>query len=472
MGQAISHITDSTFVSGLDLHKPQILNTIYKKFGTQGVAYLRVRALGFETPVKLDEYSHFEESLYIDNIKQAAGVTVADPGAGNDITLTLDASRLDADNNYYPQVNFHVLFKNETVGWIRAINVTAGGLGGGVDQVQLVIRPLDNTKTCGQVVAGEELAISSNGFSEGSGMPNPENQGVDKYENVAQILKKAIGVTGTELVNETWIDQYNEAGEFQGYYRTGQDALDYRMLTAIDGMFWHGQLTDNTAGRAIDPTTNRPYKTSEGLITYLRRVGNVNPYTVGSYDVSEFDSYELTLEQNFVDPGIPVWMPMATKLYQEVENELVDYLDNTNVDYTRTAVNDMLFNSGDSKGVNINFKYLTKSGRTFLFDKLSGFSNPKTYGSSTYDYDKMGFIIPLEKRRDPKSQGDIPSIGIRYRAMGAYNRRMITDTLSGIGAAHGGRIPVNTIDASNTYQMAHMGNEFFGGNRMILIDPS
>ena len=49
MAQAVSHITDSTFVSGLDLHKPQILNAIYKKFGTQGIAYLRVRALGFET---------------------------------------------------------------------------------------------------------------------------------------------------------------------------------------------------------------------------------------------------------------------------------------------------------------------------------------------------------------------------------------------------------------------------------------
>lgn len=472
MAAPVSIIMDSTFVSGLDLHKPQILNTVYKKYGTQGIAYLRIRALGYETPVAGDTYGHFEEALFIDNIKQEASTAVGDPGAGNDITLTLDASRLDADNNYYPRVNFHVLFPNETVGWIRTITVVAGGLGGGVDLVTLVVRPNDNTKTCGAVAAGAELAISSNAFSEGSGMPNPAVSGVDYEDNDAQIIKEAIGVTGSELVNETWIPQYNESnGEFQGYYRTGQAALDYRMLTHIDGMFWHGQRTDNTAGRAIDPVTNRPYKTSEGFIPYLRRLGNINPYTPGAYDVSEFDSYELTLEQNFVDPGIPVWMPMATKLYQEVENEMKTYLANTDVDYTRQATNDMLFNTAESKGVSINFKYLTKSGRTFMFDKLAGFSNLKTYGSSSYDYDKMGFIVPLEKRRDPKSGGDIPAFGTRYRAMGSLNRRMITTTLSGIGATMKG-IPVHEIDKQNTYQMAHMGNEFMGANRMILIDPS
>jgi hypothetical protein len=49
---------------------------------------------------------------------------------------------------------------------------------------------------------------------------------------------------------------------------------------------------------------------------------------------------------------------------------------------------------------------------------------------------------------------------------------MITAPIHGIGATPAGGIPVSTVDKSNTYQMAHMGNEFFGLNRMIILDPA
>ena len=55
--------------------------------------------------------------------------------------------------------------------------------------------------------------------------------------------------------------------------------------------------------------------------------------------------------------------------------------------------------------------------------------------------------------------------------MGAYNRRMIVSTLAGIGASYDNR-PVDEIDTQRHYQFAHMGNEFYGLNRFILIDPS
>lgn len=469
---AIQKVYASTFVSSLDMMKPQVLNTLFKKYGSQGLAYLMVRSLGFERPVAGDLYSHFEEDMYHDSIKQEASTAVADPGAGNDITLTLDATKLSSENEYYVRRNDVVTFKNEAQGWVETITVTTGGLGGGVDKVDLLVRPFDLTSTLGAVAAGEELAITSNVWPEGSGFPEALASGYEKYENEAQIIKEHIGATGTQLVTETYIDYFNEAGEYQGVYRAGQAQLDYRILEKIDGAFFLGRRIDNTGNRAVNTKDSKyPKKGTEGLIPFLRRKGNVNPYTVGAYSVDEFDSYDLTLEKNFVPTDIPLWFPQAINLYQEVENELVTYLADTNIQYARQAVNDMLFKSDESLGVSLNFKYLQKSGRTYLFHKLSGFSNSKTYGISSYDFQKMGFIIPVEKRKDPKTKDDIPSMGIRYRAMGAYNRRMITDTLKGIGA-NGGSIPVNEIDETNTFQMAHLGAEFFGGNRMILVDPS
>lgn len=463
---AISTIYDSTFVSSFDLHKPQILNTLFKKYGAQGIAYLTIRSLGFETPVMGDTYGHHEEDLWHDIFKQDSAIDVGNPGAGNAITLTLDSTKIDSNNKYYPRLRDVITFPNETQGWIQTITDAGGGV------ITFSVKPLDIASTCGAVARGTELIITSGLFSEGSGFPDPAAAGYEYYDNDAQIIKETIGVTGSELVNETYIDVFNEAGEKQGVYRAGQAQLDYRMLTKIDGMFWLGQRVDNTANRAVDPDSGYVYKGSEGLIPYLRRKGNVNPYTVGAFSVDEFDSYDLTLEKNFVATDIPLWTPLAAQLYQEIENTLVTYFADTNITYARQAVNDMLFKSNEALGASINFKYLQKSSRTYLFHKLSGFSNPKTFGAVGYDFEKMGFVIPLETRRDPKSKNDIPSIGTRYRAMGAYNRRMITDTLSGIGATPAGGRPINTIDKSNTYQMFHGGNEFFGGNRMILVDPA
>ncbi len=471
MAAPVSVITDSTFVSNLDLHKPQILNTMFSAYGDQGFAYLMMRSLGFEKPVAGDTYGHFEEDLYHSTCKQESSTSVGDPGAGNDITLTLDASKLDSDNNYYIRVGDVITFPNETQGHVRTITVTAGGLGGGVDQVVVVVRPNKATKTTGAVAGGTELIITSGMFTEGDDMPNPVTSGVYYYDNDAQIIKESIGVTGTELANETWIESYNAAGEFQGYYRKGQKEIDYRMMLKIDGMFWLGERVDTTAGRAVKTSTGYAHKGSEGIIPFIRRKGNVNPYTVGAYSVDEFDSYALTFEKNFVSTNVPIWMPMGTSLNIEVENELKDYFDNTNISYAKQTVNSTLFKGDEALGATVNFKYFTKANRTYLFTNLPGFGNPTTYGVTGYDFQKMGFAIPLETRREPTTGNDISSIGMRYRAMGRLNRRMITDTLSGIGATMTGR-PVHTVDKSNTYAMAHMGTEFFGGNRFILIDPS
>lgn len=468
---SISVIHDSTFVSSLDLHEPQRLNELFKPYGDQGKAYLRIRSFGFETPVAGDSYEHWEEDFYHDSFVQRTGVTVTQNVAGAAATLTLDPSKIDAEGNFYIRENDDIVLKNEVVCLVTDITVTPDGISPGVPLVAVTILPHDETKAVGVVAGGTELGIFSAVFSEGSGMPDPSATKVRKRTNEAQIIKEAIGVTGTELVNETILPMFNQAGEFQGYYRQGQVALDHRMLTKIDGMFWTSQRFTRTLNpaRGIDPVTKRPYKATEGVIPSIRRMGHTAPYTAGSYSVDEFDYYDTVLERENVSTDIPLWMPMAGDLYREVENELVGYLGDTNIQYARQSVNDMLFKGNEALGVSVNFTYFQKSNRTFLFDKLAGFANQKTYGIDGYSYKKMGMVIPLMEKKDPRTGAKIPTIGMRYRAMGSYNRRMITARLDGIGAVRPGGIPVHEIDKSNTFQLSHMGVQMFNVNTMMLI---
>lgn len=470
----ITTVFDSTFVSNLDLHEPQHLNTLFNGLGDQGKAYLMIRSLGFESPVAGDEYHHWEEERYHDYFQQYAGASAGSAEAGASATLILHPDKISADGKYYVRRGDEIICPNETATWVESITETPDFFGAGIPKVEVVIKPLDESKATGVIAANTKLGIFTGISSEGAGMPEPVATGAFKVTNEAQIVKESIGVTGTELVNATRFPVYNEAGAVQGWYRQGQKAMDYRFLLKMDGLFWVGNRVVGTVSpsRVIDPTSGYRYKGSDGLIPSLRARGNTAPYTVGSFDFdSEFESYDEILQREHVSSDTPLWMPMAPKLYNEVEKEAVSYLANTNINYTRQSVDNTLFKGNEALGISVAFTYAQIKGRTFLFHKLNGFASDTTFGLAGYKYSKMGFVIPLEKGIDPKTKNSIPSIGTRYRAMGAYNRRLITDQLSGVGATPGGGIAVHTIDKSNTYMMAHMGNEFFGLNRMILIDP-
>lgn len=463
---AISKMTDLDLVSTLDLDIPQfMMNDIFRKFGTQGIAYLMVRSLGFETPVEADEYGHFEKEPSHENIKVNA--EVVSPGVGLEGVYRLHTDSLDDDYNFYARENDLVLFPDETVGFIPD-----GGISGaGTANVDITIYPVDSTEALPTVAAGDELVIFSNTFSEGSGFPEPASSSTSKYQNMAQIIKEKIAATGTSLVTASYVEAYNKAGQFQGFYSEALRDIDYRMLTRLDGMFWWGKLFTNTTDTVnIDPVTKRPYKTSKGLIPSVRSEGTVDPYTPGNFDVEKFDTYDRLLVKQFVDSSVPIWHVDGIELYQEIENVLKDYFADTNISYVRQTVNNALFKGDESLGASINFKYLQKSGRCHIFYKNDGWSNARTYGSLNFNTPKMGLMIPLDTQKDPVSKNSIPSIGMRYRKMGAYNRRMVVSTLSGIGASYDAK-PIDEIDSQRHYQFAHMGNEFYGLNRFILIDP-
>jgi len=464
---AIAKMTDLDLVSTLDLDIPQfMMNEIFRKFGTQGIAYLMVRSLGFERPVAADEYGHFEKEPSYENIKVAADVAASAANAVQSIVLHADSLSDASPYNFFPRVRDLVMYPDETAGIITAIS------GAGTTTVTLSIYPIELGANLPAVSASDELVIYSSVASEGSGFPDPVSTITSKYTNYAQIIKDKVAATGTALTTASYIEAYNKAGQFQGYYSEAIKDLDYRMLTKIDGMFWWGKLFTNTTGSInIDSGTSRAYKTSKGLIPSVRDEGQVDAYTPGQFDVEKFDTYDRLLVKQFVDSSVPMWNVCGLELYQEIENTLKEYFADTNISFVRQVVNSALFKGDESLGASINFKYLQKSGRVHMFYKNDGWSNPRTYGSLNFETPKMALMIPLDKQKDPVTKEDIPSIGTRYRQMGAYNRRMIVSTLAGIGASYDGK-PIDEIDSQRHYQFAHMGNEFFGLNRFILIDPS
>jgi hypothetical protein len=452
---AIAAIYASDIVSGFDIHKPEKLNVLFARYGDQGASYFNlIRSLGFEKQVSLDTYGHFEENRIHETVKVASDVESS--GVGADIEFTISSDSLDTNNNFYLREWDVLLFPNEVTGSVTDIDVTTP------TAPVVTVALNDDSEAFPSLSEDDELVIFTNAFSEGSGQPDGAIRGTWEYENDAQIIKETIGYTGSEMVNQTWFDVTSMGYKTPAYYFLGQVDIDYRMALRIDGALLWGKRTTNTS--LVDADTGRIIKTTEGLIPYIRRVGNEQTYTSGSFDVDDFDVMDRTLDREHA--GNYILGLLGIQLHQDIENSLVEYFKDTNIQFARQTTNDVLFNNNESLGASVNFKYLTKSERTFLMKRMGVFNNPKLYGATGYSAPQMGIWMPINKRKDPVSGNMVESMGVRYRGLGNYNRRMEVFQVGGAGNG----LKVTEFDRRDTYQRCHIGAHFRGGNQFILME--
>lgn len=453
-------IYDSQIVSGFDIHKPEYLDKLFERYGDQGQSFfMKLRLMGFEKTVAQDTYYHFEDGLK--NPTFHARALVAAPGTGNPMNITLAVADLDAANNFYPRLYDIVNFKGGQQGQIMSINV------GTPSAPVLTIYPMKSTAALPGVAAGEEISIVSDAFSEGSGQPKGAVTEPWRYENDMQIIKETIGVTGTELTNQAWVT-IGGNGTPVSYYNVDMTSVEYRLQLKGSGALLTGERSD---GNRIDPTTNRPILTTEGLIPYIRRTGNIKNYTPGAFAVTDFDAMAKTLDREYA--GNVIASMLGIDFHNEIENSLYSYLQNTNVVFAKDMFNAALPNASlsgndNSKGVNINFSYLLKSERVFGLTRMAEFSNRQTLGITGSNYPKMGVFIPLGQKKNLSTGTLDDKIGVRVKALNGYNRKMEVWDVRGAGPG----LKVSQFDEANTYYRMNIGAHFMAGNQFILVEPS
>jgi hypothetical protein len=452
---AIANIYASDIISGFDLHKPQKMNVLFNRYGDQGASFFQLlRSMGFEQPVMGDTYGHYEENHIHSTLHALNAVAVS--AAGAVALITLDPQDLDANNNYYARKWDVIMFPDETMGQIISIDDTTTPTA-----PVLSVQPVNQADNIPAITAGETLIIRTAAFSEGGGQPKGAVSGTWEYDNDAQIIKETIGVTGTEMVNQDWIDVTSAGKALPAFYYKGQIDIDYRVALKVDGALLWGRRGD---GSIIDTVTKRPVLFTEGAIPYTRRVGNEQTYTHGAFNVTEFDTMDKTLDRNFANNYILGLL--GIDLHQDIENSLKTYFANTNITFAKEAVNDVLFHKDGGLAASVNFVYLQKSERTFLFKRMGVFNNPQLEGATGYGASQLGLFMPINKKKDPVSGNMVDSIGTRYRALGKYSRRMEVWKVGGAGEG----LKVTDIDDQNTYQRCHIGAHFRGGNQFVLLE--
>lgn len=459
---AIQGIYETGIISTFDIDKPERLNILFRRYGDQGVGYFRMLdSMGFKLPTAQETFEHDEEDWKHETFHELTGI--AAPGPGNNASITLSPQDVNAatGNAYYPRLFETVMFPNEVTGQIIAIDDTTVPTA-----PVLTIRPNEVTDDIGAVAAGQELIIISDAWAEGSDQPDGAVAGVIHYDNDVQIIKEKMTVTGTEMTNQKWITKMSDPNNknIYAYHIKGQEDMEYRMQLKIDGAMLFQKRTTNTG--MTDPTVNRNILTTEGCVPYIRRTGNILPYTPSTFSVQKFNEVGKIMDKNHTKPNI-CWLN-GINLQYEIEDTLVDYLKDTNVNFAMESLTNEVYGGNRGLAVSVNFSAIKKGNYNMMLKKMPIFSHAKLYGASGYDHAGMGIVMPVGKKKDKKTMEDLPTFGMRYKKLGPYSRFMETFEISGAGT---GKF-VQERDEANFNQRCHIGAHHMAGNQMLLMDPS
>lgn len=450
----------NSIVSIYDVVKPDVLSKIFERYGDQGKTwFLDLNQMGFLKPVANEEYSHYEGDLKNPTINVRTGV--AQPAAGADLVFTLATANLDTANRFYPRLYDAVFFKGVKMGLITDIDVSTPSA------PVLTVSPLKSTAQLPAVATGEELSIVSNAHSEGSTQPKGAVTGAVKRSNHTQIIKETLTATGSQMTTQTWFDGWVMASGIKGanqiasgdsWYNLNFRDMEYRFALKTSGALLFGEESD---GSIVDPATGNPIYTTQGLIPTIKEFGNEITYTPGATTIADFDSYDRVLEREYA--GDVVMGLFSNSYSNDFENSLTSFLANTNIDYVGGKLASIY--GEQARGVAVNFDFLKKSNRTFMYRRMREFSNRQTFGINGSAAESYAVFIPCAKIKDPKSNTMVENVGARYKELGGYSRKTEIWTVSGAGPGQ----KVIAEDLHNTYMRGEIGAHIMGANQMILL---
>lgn len=450
---AVEAVYTNEIASSFDILKPEVWASLMKSHGNQKAEYFKtLTSLGFKVASTNESFSHFED----DWIHETVGITtpLVIGAAGADTTFTV--SNVDASNRYYVRPRDILLLQNGVRAYVKDIDVTIPAA------PVVTISPMDVTAIA-TVVDGDEVAIISNGFGEATDQPEGRFSGTRKYENDLQIVKETLQVSGTNMTDGLWFNQVTYAGAngkpISAYYVKGQEDAEYRLAQSMEGACLFGQKNDNP--NTIDPDTNKQLRTTEGTYTYMENNANVVNYTPGSFTVAKFNEINKIADKEVSPDNYCAFL--GIDIHDELDDTFVDYNKDTNISFTSDI-------TGGKKKIDIGFEMLNKGGRSYGFKRFASFSNAKTYGATGYDYSQQGMFMPLgmNKAMDANNKAvKLPTIGMRYKALGSYNR--FSEVWDVSGAGNGRKVTQN--DSKNLYLRTHIGSHNMVGNQMVLLKP-
>lgn len=455
-------------ITPMDIDMPDVSPELAECLGDQwksGFGQIQ-RAMGYSKSTTQETYKHYFDDLYIRKTRTGASISAGTGAAGAEFTLTIDTNdryTVGSKQFLYLKKGQIVMFPTQLTGGVkyRAIvkDVT-------VATPSVTLQLLDSTQSLPALSSGINLIGFTYGAAEGSGQPDATLRNIQNRSGRLQKIKSTMRATGTEISQGKWFKKGTESGDMLFFYSYAMKQVEYEMQMYEDGALMWGDFTTNSVSNPLtDPFgLGTLVYTTEGLVTATEKRGNVLPYNIGSFDITDFNQSSVVSEGE--NSGNTQAVFASNNFLIEVEDVLVDYLKHTEIQYA--------FGESARYVAEIGFQGIRKADVLYMFKKLEVLSHPELYAAPGFeDLTNMAMVIPVKRakgywdaeKRDPAM---LPTFGQRYKELGGYNRRSQAWQIDGSGFETPANRMVSEYDVNQLFQRSDIGGEYMCENQFQL----
>lgn len=330
------------------------------------------------TAIRMSYYYH-EEGQWM---SAAATIQTA---VDNTTFMTLTLSAADHTNSgagSFPVVGQTVLFENEVVGYIKAINRTVP------NAHTIDVYPVDTTNynLVAAAVAGSIMVFYSNAQQEESSATETRVPRTNKVTNVVQTFREAYKVTDHALKNQV---EFTYNGQ-KFLYPKGIDDTSDRF-----GMQEDLGLLINPASNNLTNAGAKSITLAKGLIPQINDNGNTLEY-FGTPDMTTIDDAILILNRSFGETEYLLGQGLDLNLGWK--NWLIDFAKGGDNNISFSA-----FDGGKGQSVSLNFQSINIEPYTFHMQTWAVMAHADSLGAGNMPYKNMAVFIPMGKAKNPEN---------------------------------------------------------------------
>ena len=428
--------TLSNYVSTLNLHKRDVDEQVYARYGAQGITGL-LEMMGAKKECTNGTFEHFEEALLHDYITMPAASAFTPDGSNGRFGTAVFASTSASDLPLRPG---NVLRNADGLTLsVKSIAPNASV----ATSLDVVVENYANAVLADAAVAGKKFAIIGTEYAEGSGQPLTLSPKVTQYTNTTMIIKESFQVSGSEASNVSYV---KVDGGYLWYLKGEADTykrfLDYAEMQLVLGK----KYASTNATQSLSGT--------EGLMDFIDN-GGIKGTLDAAIDMPNFDDIIKQLDkfrgskENALMCGINLSLDIDDIIGAKMGSA--------------TGASFGTFGNDKDMAVNMGFNSFSRGGYSFHKKTYDLFNHPSLGEGLSLAGD--GIIIPMDSQRDAKGGDMIPSLRMRYKAVPGYSREM-EHWLTGSAVLAN---KTNGDDVLNCNYRTERGFEGFGANRFVHI---
>lgn len=364
-------------ISSYGIYDRDIHQKLFKKVPrASALSWMRaVEGRMSKRKTRRDVYDFYEEGQFF----KASAKIFSTTTSGSDVLVTLSpGDHQNSGTESFPVMNQEVIFEDESVGIVKAIDITT-------DNAHIItIEPVNATENViNAAVVSSTLTFFSNAQKEKSTSTTSRIPKFNKISNGLQTFREIYEVTDFAEQNDV---EFKYKGQNKVYVKGTDDASDAFAIQEELGLL---------VGKSDDGNLTSTAKTIKGLIPQITDSGKTMEY-FGAPDMTTFDDAILILNKSFGDHEYIVGQGLDVNL--KLKNALKEFV---------SAETYSAFGSGDGarqQALNFNFKSVSIEPYSFHFQTWDILSHSDSLGAGNMPFKDMLIFMPTGETKNPNKQ--------------------------------------------------------------------